>query len=149
MKTTMLACVTLAVLLGAPAHAQQGNPGAHMLDQWDADGDGQVTSEEATTKRGEVFYMFDLDSDGSLSAEDWAAVAQHMADELGTKGAGMGQGHGNGPGAVMHEAMTPAFNDTDGDGTVTEAEFMAATQKLFPMLDRNADGVLTVADFGR
>ncbi|MFN7224931.1 MAG: EF-hand domain-containing protein, partial [Paracoccaceae bacterium] len=60
-----------------------------------------------------------------------------------------GMGYGNGPGAIMHEAMTPAFNDADGDGVVTEAEFTAATQKLFPMLDRNADGVLTTADFGR
>lgn len=149
MKLTMLACATLAGLLTAPAFAQQGVPGASMLEQWDADGDSQVTLEEATTKRGEVFYMFDSDTDGTLSAEEWAGVAQHMADEMGTKGAGMGHGLGNGPGAIMHEAMTPAFNDADGDGNVTEAEFTDATQKLFPLLDRDADGILTTADFGR
>ncbi|MFN3723345.1 MAG: EF-hand domain-containing protein [Paracoccaceae bacterium] len=153
MKTMMLACASVAALLSAPVYAQQGNPGAHMLDQWDADGDGQVTLDEATTKRGEVFFMFDLDTDGTLSAEDWAGVAQHMADEMGAKGegngAGNGGGHNMGPGAAMHEAMTPGFNDADGDGTVTGAEFTQATQKLFPLLDRNADGVLTTADFGR
>lgn len=82
MKTKMLAGVMVAILLSGPIHAQQGTPGAQMLDQWDTDGDGQVTLEEATTKRGEIFYMFDLDSDGSLSSEDWAGVAQHMADEM-------------------------------------------------------------------
>ncbi|MFN3845041.1 MAG: EF-hand domain-containing protein [Paracoccaceae bacterium] len=149
MKSPTLTLATLAILMTAPAFAQQGTPGAHMIEQWDANADGQVTLEEATTKRGEVFYMFDTNTDGSLSAEDWAGVAQQMADEMGAKGMGGGMGYGNGPGAIMHEAMTPAFNDADGDGVVTEAEFTAATKKLFPMLDRNADGVLTTADFGR
>lgn len=137
--------------VGGSAFAQKGNPGAHMLEQWDADADGQVTLEEAVTKRGEVFYMFDADTDGKLSAEEWAMVTQHMADEMATKGKGMaeGLGHGQGPGAAMHKAMTPTFNDADGDGTVTEAEFTAATQKLFPMLDKNGDGIVTQADFSR
>ncbi len=159
------------LVLATPCLAQQGNPGAQMMAQWDGDADGKVTLEEAITKRGDVFYMFDGDNDGTLSAEDWAMVAEHMAMEMEIKaetqgqarangmgqgmgqgvGKGAGQGMGNimGPGAAMRQAMTPAFNDTDGDGLVTDVEFTAATQKLFPMLDRNGDGVLTMDDFAR
>jgi hypothetical protein len=127
--------------------AQGAGPGAHFIEQWDSDADGQLTLQEAATKREEVFYMFDSDTDQTLNATEWAAVAEHLAQELGQKG-GAG-GHGMGPGQAIHEAMTPAFNDADKNGTVTADEFKAATQTLFGLIDTNADGVMTTADFGR
>lgn len=151
----LLATSAAFSLVAGLAFAQQGNPGAHMMEQWDISADGQLTLEEARTKRGEIFYMFDAEGDGVLTAKDWAMVEQHIADEMGTKGAGQGAGMGmkhgaaNGPGAAMHEAMPPAFNDSDGHGKVSLAEFEAATDALFAMLDRNGDGVVTTADFGR
>lgn len=145
--------LALCALAPTAALAQAGDPGAHFLEQWDSNSDGQVTLEEAIAKRGEIFFMFDTDSDGTLSMEDWAGVADHMAAEMGSKGNGQGAGHGagqgNGPGAAMHQAMTPDFNDADADGVVTAEEFQSATTRLFPMLDRSGDGVLTKADFGR
>ena len=155
-NVNMLAKITMttaaALVLTAGLAAAQGNPGAHMMEQWDTDSDGVLTLEEARAKRNEIFYMFDKDSDGTLSAEDWAGVEEHLAAELGAgegHGEGGGGGQGNGPGAAIHDAMTPAFNDADGDGTVTAAEFEAATDALFKRLDRTGDGVVTVADFGR
>ena len=146
----------LAALLAAPAFAQDAGSPQHFMEQWDADGDGAVTLAEAQAKRGEVFYMFDQNEDKRLDAAEWALVAEHMAAEMDGKAGGghglshgQGQGRGKGPGAVMHQAMTPGFNDADGDGLVTEAEFLAATDRLFAGLDRNGDGQASAADFAR
>lgn len=151
----LLTLTAVLVAFAGASMAQQGNPGAHFLEQWDADADGGVTAAEVAAKRSDVFYMFDQDGDGVLSASDWALVEEHMAQELGGGGKGQGQGQGGhganmaGPGKAVHEAMTPSFNDADGDGSVTVAEFDAASAKLFPLLDQNADGAVTSADFAR
>ncbi len=63
----------------------------------------------------------------------------------------MGQGMRNGPngpGLAIHDSLTPAYNDADADGRVTREEFVAATDRLFPLLDRTGDGVITKDDFG-
>jgi hypothetical protein len=165
MKTTLAALAMTAALSGA-AWAQQGNPGQHFLDQWDADSDGSVTPAEVAAKRSEVFAMFDQDEDQTLSAAEWALVDDHMSMEMGQgkdgHGKGMGMGHGKGmghgmgmgrgmagPGQAVHEGMTPAFNDANGDGIVTLAEFDAASAKLFPLMDADGDGAVTAADFAR
>jgi hypothetical protein len=138
----------LAITLAGTAHAQQGNPGAHFLEQWDSDADGRVVAEEVTSRRREVFYMFDQDSGGTLDAAEWGLVAEHMELEFGAGGAGHGMNMAA-PGKAVHEAMTPAFNDADGDGIVTAEEFDAASARLFPMMDADGDGAITSADFSR
>ena len=45
--------------------------------------------------------------------------------------------------------MTMEFNDIDGDGQVSRAEFMARTPDWYSAMDRNGDGTITTADFGR
>ena len=191
MKTLplLLAFSLTAGVAAFQAKAQSEGPGAHFLEQWDLNADGQVTLDEAREKRGDVFVMFDADEDGALNDTEWQAIAAHLAEEeaqggalnqMGNgeamgqgKGAGKSHGAGNGqggqgqggqgqgkhagqpggqkggPGAYMHAAMTPEFNDADGNGTVTAAEFITATDTLFPQIDRNMDGVITSADFGR
>ena len=146
----------LAIVLAGPAFAQGAGSPLHFMEQWDANADGAVTLAEAQAKRGEVFYMFDQTEDKNLDGAEWALVAEHMAAEMDAKaggshgqGQGQGLGQGKGPGAVMHQAMTPGFNDADGDGVVTETEFLAATDRLFAGLDRNGDGQATAADFAR
>ncbi|MFN3992662.1 MAG: EF-hand domain-containing protein [Tabrizicola flagellatus] len=144
----ILAAAALALIAAGPSLAQQGNPGQHFLEQWDADGDGRVTPEEVASKRSDVFAMFDQDSDQILSAAEWALVEEHMAMEMGNGGQGQGMNMAA-PGKAVHEAMTPAFNDADGNGEVTMAEFEAASAKLFPMMDADGDGAVTTADFAR
>ena len=153
-KTRILSALTLTLALSAGAGwAQGGAMGAGLMEQWGLDTDGQITLQKARAKRGEVFYMFDVEGDGELTSADWAGVAEHMANEQATKGQGHGAGGGagnpNAPGVVMHAAMTPEFNDTNGDGKVTLAEFEAATDRMFTALDRNGDHLVNPADFGR
>ncbi|WP_435257773.1 EF-hand domain-containing protein [Thioclava sp. FR2] len=144
-----LTVLPLAVtLMAGVALAQNGNPGSEFMEQWDMDSDGAVTLDELRTKRGEVFYMFDVEGDGALAASDWAGVAAHVQEEQKIKGGGHGAGgNGRGPGAAMHAAMTPEFNDADGNGDVTLAEFEAASDRLFAALDRNGDHIVSATDF--
>lgn len=145
---SILAAAALAFLAAGPSLAQQGKPGQHFLEQWDSDADGRVSPAEVVSKRSDVFAMFDQDGNQVLSAAEWALVNEHMAMEMGNGG----QGHGMNlaaPGRAVHEAMTPAFNDVDGNGKVTMAEFEVASAKLFPMMDADGDGAVTTADFAR
>ncbi|MCB2115827.1 MAG: EF-hand domain-containing protein [Rhodobacteraceae bacterium] len=146
---TILSAALAAVMLAGAAHAQQGIPGAHFIEQWDIDGNGDVTPEEAREKRGDVFVMFDQSEDGVFQPEEWAMIDEHLTAEDAAQGQGAAMGMGKGPGQFVRAAMQAPFNDLDGDGAVTKEEFVKATDTLFGQLDRDGDGLLTVADFGR
>lgn len=142
--------------LSSAAFAQQGNPGAHFVQNWDQDGDGAVTLEEAQTQRDNLFTTFDADEDGSLSPEEFdafdavrAADQEQMREEMGVKSGG-GMGKGMGPGMMRAEGgMMRSFNDPDGNGLVSREEFVGLTPEWFAMMDQTGDGVVTEADFGR
>ena len=62
MKKTVLAFAVLA--MAAPVWAENHQPGAHFITNWDLDGDGAVSLEDITTRRGDVFLTFDADENG-------------------------------------------------------------------------------------
>lgn len=115
----------------------------------DADGDGKVSLEEmnqAAEKRAaergkdglperhaarmsKFFEKADADGDGALTAEELQAAKSKKHD--GKKAEGMKDGK---------RGDRLARLDTDGDGKVSEAEFMARSDKMFEKLDRNDDG---------
>ena len=70
MKPTILTALVLVPFLAAPLAAQQGQPGAHFIENWDLDENGSVTVEEATQKRSEIYDMFDQDESGALDAAE-------------------------------------------------------------------------------
>jgi len=149
MKLTILAA---ALLLPLPALAQgNGNPGAGFIAEWDMSGTGNVTAADIIERRANLFDMFDLDGSAILEAAELENMAATITDREAVEAEqGKGGGHGaNGPGKVIHEALGLAFNDADGDGQITAAEFAAASERLFPMIDRNGDGVVDAGDFGR
>ena len=47
------------------------------------------------------------------------------------------------------QGMTLQNNDTDQDGKVSRDEFLGGAVAWMGMLDRDTDGVVTTADFGR
>lgn len=144
--TTALVLTVSGALMPQMALAQQGNPGAHFIEQWDMDGNGEVTLAEAQEKRGDVFVMFDANENDQMDAPEWQAIADHLAGEAANSNAA---GMKRGPGKAIHDAMEAAFNDTDGNGIVTKDEFVAATAGLFATIDRTGDGLMTTADFAR
>lgn len=163
-QTSVFAALVLILPAGA-LHAQ-GPQGAGFLQAWDRSGSGTVTLAGMRERRAEIFDMFDTDGDGRLEAAEQAAMAEVVAAQGAVRqerqaearaarqaerpGRGRGaDAAGGGPGAAIHAAMAPRFNDLDGDGIVTRAEFLAATEGLFASLDRRGAGRLAPEGAGR
>ena len=145
--------LTATLLLPLPALAQgNGTPGAGFIEEWDMSGTGSVSLADMRERRESLFEMFDLDGSAVLDAAEIANMEQTVAaredSERGQGGHG-GYAGGKGPGRAIHAAMTADYNDANGDGQITRAEFVNATDRLFPIVDRDGDGVVTIADFGR
>ncbi|MBS0125510.1 EF-hand domain-containing protein [Thetidibacter halocola] len=139
--------MTLAlILLAAPAFAQQGNPGAHFVENWDLDADGQVTVEEATERRGDVFLTFDANEDGFLDADEYVLFDEARANDMADNGGA--QGHGGKGMMNAANGMKLDVNDMDGDGKVSRDEFLTQAATWIAGMDRNGDGVVTTDDFG-
>ena len=137
-----LTTFTLAALFPMAVMAQ-GAPGSHFIESWDLDGDGTVNLAELTEKRGNVFYTFDYDENGMLDEEEYFYFDEARANDM------KGQGdHAQGKMGRVQEGMLMAFNDTDGDGLVSEAEFLAKAADWLTMIDRDGSGDVTSADFG-
>lgn len=147
-----------AFLIAGPALAAGTGQGAgqgagngtgvapHFLENWDLDGDGQVTRDEARERRGDVFFMFDNDDNGALDSAEYDLFDETRAADMANAGARQGlQPRPNSPAALLGRDYT----DADHDGLVTREEFMAATDVWFDRVDRNGDGVITLDDFGR
>jgi len=144
MTNRFIVLIVATMLLPLSANAQNA-PGAHFLENWDLDADGTVTLAEAEQRRGDVFLSFDANDDGFLDAEEYTVFDEARANDM----AGNEDGHGQGNGMKrVQEGMTLAFNDTDADGKVSQAEFAARTVDWVAMIDRNGDGSITADDFG-
>lgn len=141
-----IALVIAALAVGTATYASGGQPGVHFIESWDSDSDGQVTLAEVTERRGDIFNTFDENDDGTLSAADYVMFDETRAADH----EGQGQGKGGQGGAKRAAVgMTLDFNDTNQDGAVSRDEFIARTADWFGMIDRNGDGIVTTADFGR
>ncbi len=140
--TAVLLVLECSVALAGPG------PGAHFIENWDLDGNGQVTVEEARERRSDVFASFDANEDDFLDAEEYELFDEARAldqAENEPQGNGRGQGRGNRNPA---NGMRLEVNDNDGDGKVSKSEFLGNADAWIEMIDRNGDGVVTRADFG-
>lgn len=140
MKTLLL---TTALLIPVAAFAADGQPGSHFIENWDLDANGAVTLAELTEKRRDVFYTFDSDDDGMLTAEEYSyfddARKVDMQNNAERSGGKMGK---------VQKGMTIEYNDTDGDGSVSRNEFLANTTDWLAIIDQDGSGDVTFADFG-
>ncbi|MCB1492725.1 MAG: EF-hand domain-containing protein [Rhodobiaceae bacterium] len=143
-KLTPAASAILLLALAIPvAHAQNQVPGQHFVENWDLNGDGKVTLEEAKERRGDVFASFDTNEDGYLDAEEYVMFDEARANDMAEAG-----GHQRGMRNAA-EGMRLEMNDVDGDGKVSRDEFLGRAKDWLAFLDSNGDGVVTTDDFGR
>lgn len=142
MKLAMATALGL-LTVSVPVWAETRQPGEHFIENWDMDGDGAVSLEDITMRRGDVFETFDADENGALDAAEYAFFDEARAHDMKNNA-----GHGKGMRRAS-EGMTLAFNDADGNGEVSRAEFLGHAEDWLVLLDRNADGTVTPADFGR
>ena len=140
MKNILL---TTALLFPVAAFAGDGQPGSHFIENWDLDANGVVTLEELTEKRSDVFYTFDSDDDGILTAEEYSYFDDARKVDMENNAE-----HAGGKMGKVQEGMTLAFNDTDGDGAVSRDEFLSHAADWLALIDRDGSGDVTTADFG-
>lgn len=158
MKTSLILTATvLATAFAGIAHAQAAprtetaaaSPGPHCggrgvhaparLRAADANGDGRVGRAEVEALRVEEFAFRDRNSDGFLDLEDASPTRRRIAEMHAENGVA-----GDGRGGRRGDRM--ARLDSDEDGRISRAEFLAAPNPLFDRLDSDDDGVVTAEE---
>lgn len=121
----------------------ENSPGAHFLENWDLDADGSVSLAELTERRGDIFTMFDMDKNGSLSTKEYILFDETRAADMKNNA----ESHGKAAGR-MQQGLTLEFNDKDKNGEVSQQEFIDNTAEWLAQVDRNGDNAITSVDFG-
>ncbi|MEO7689318.1 MAG: EF-hand domain-containing protein [Sphingomonas sp.] len=122
MKKLLLAAALAGTMLGGAAIAGQDAPqgrGGGMMMRADTNGDGNISRTEFTAQAEARFARMDKNGDGFISADE------------------MGGRSGRGPGGGLMAA------DTDQDGKISRAEFVAQSTERFAKLDSNGDGQIS------
>lgn len=121
----------------------------------DANGDGVLTeaeikaareakAEKAKSRRdvmrGRMIERFDTDGDGTLSEAERAVI---KAERDARKAERRAERDASGEKRPKRGRKARPNPDTDGNGTISRAEYDAMTEALFVRMDVNGDGVLT------
>lgn len=130
---------------GQGGHGARGHHGggamraSMMLRAADANGDNTITRAEADQLRSETFDWMDRNGDGYLSAEDRSPAHQRLRARAEADGMDRERRRGRrGDRRDRAEAL-----DTDEDGRISRAEYMAVESPMFDRLDANSDGSIT------
>lgn len=120
-----------------------------LFAKMDANGDGNLNDADKAAKVKQHFAEMDADKNGSINEAEFVAAHEARADKREDRrekrmGRGGDEGkmgrHGGRHGGGMK--MT-AMADTNGDKTVSKAEFRAAAEARFAKADTNSDGTIS------
>ncbi|MCA1298422.1 EF-hand domain-containing protein [Stappia indica] len=100
-----------------------------QMQDFDADGDGNVTREEVEAARAKLFADADKDGDGALTLEEYEAVWVARSDRRMVR---------------MFQRL-----DRDGNLSVTREEATEPMASIVKRMDRNGDDALSIEDRGR
>lgn len=106
-----------------------GGPPGGGFEGADANNDGNITRDEFLARPIQMFERLDANHDGVISAAE-----RPQRQERGERGGD------DGPRAERGDRPNP---DTDGNGTISRAEFTAMGAGMFDHLDANNDGRVT------
>lgn len=150
MKSLLLSCAALALILPLSAHAFQGkercsNPDQcawsmmkeqcehpKMMEKIDTDHNGVISAAEADAGAENHFKMMDADGDGTLTEAEF---------EKAPRPDGMKARFPERQEQMRDKRFM--MMDADGNGSVTKAEFMAGAHKRHQKMDANNDGAIT------
>ena len=152
---------------GKPFRAAPGRP--YPVADWfaEADGnrDGVLTREELRADAQTWFVVLDVNADGQIDMPEVTRWEEDRVPEI-TRAAGGGGGprdrrtvlgrnelntarQGAGPYSVINEPHPIRGADTDFSYSVSVAEFRAATDRRFGLLDVDGDGKVAIGDLRR
>lgn len=133
---------------GAPGRGGPGggSPGGGSgrggmdLMQFDKDGDGKVSKDEAPERMQSFFDRMDPNSDGFIDKAEIDAMRSRFGGGGGRPGGGGpggGGGRGGGGGGNLMD------NDANGDGKITKDEAPEFMKNFFDRMDTDGDGAIT------
>lgn len=147
---TLGIAATAAGLALPAAAAETASPRAKMMFWFmDRNGDGYIDATEIEAVRTARFKTMDADGDGKLTrAEANAAFeagrgrgwhgGKHKAEDASMRGDRS---------AKREQAMLKRFGFTDGSDSVTLVEFVAVDSPMLKRADTNGDGKISEAEF--
>jgi Ca2+-binding EF-hand superfamily protein len=114
----------------APALAQQfdGSRIVQQLERADTNGDGSISKPEFRAHRQAQFDRIDRNGDGFMADGD---IPKRLKNRM--------------PDGLSTDQMIKQF-DKDGDGKVSETEFVDGPALIFDRVDANADGMVAKAE---
>jgi Ca2+-binding EF-hand superfamily protein len=123
-------------LVSAVALAQ---PGGRVFERLDTDRDDVIEKQEIEAARRAVFDRADADNDDYVTGKEIEALREEFSEARGQR-----LRQRNAPEGAREAAADRVKRlDTDGDGRIAEAEFVAARDPLLQRFDGNGDGSIT------
>ncbi|GGD06550.1 hypothetical protein GCM10011342_14280 [Aquisalinus flavus] len=143
----LIAAGSLAALSISTAAMAQGDRGKDMFERVDTNGDGVITPAERDAAKLAMFIELDADGNGYVTEEEMKAaqearrtgMKERMAERIAERRAGAGN--------EARDRGNPVDRlDTDGDGVISQAEFLAHEPEHLDKVDTDGDGNITRAE---